>query len=123
MSGWEFRGFWGILQRSQAALFEPPQFLRSHCIDIQQASSFNFSANKNSLFSRDLANWLKYFQVQRLTVLVKVRIVRIFRCYGSTNFEFFKKQITDKCECLMVSHCDKNKQEKIDDILIIQNYC
>ena len=21
-----------------------------------------------------------------------------------------KKQITDKCECLMVSHCDKNKQ-------------
>ena len=22
-----------------------------------------------------------------------------------------KKQITDKCECLMVSHCDKNRQE------------
>ena len=25
--------------------------------------------------------------------------------------KLFKKQITDKCECLMVSHCDKNRQE------------
>gem|GEM_PF-4411589 len=58
----------------------------NHCTDVQQASSFNFSANKNPLFSRDLANWLKYFQVQRLTILGGAGIVRIFRCYGSQGF-------------------------------------
>jgi len=71
---------------------------------------------KKPLLRNHLTVLQKHFLLWGLTILVCVRIVRIFRCYGSrltkrSNFLFFKKQITDKCECLMVSHCDKNRQE------------